>query len=433
MDELPVVLHVGAPKAGSSALQYDLTRDPRRPVPGRPGTWSEYVAIDAGGRLLRGDALDAFASLYAARYCASADLEALTADGRERLADAVAALAALRADGTIPVLSYELWLHSRADRIHAFTRALAAPVHVVVYVRDPVSWLRSRYWQRRGRIDRSRADWIEEHVANCRWVEPVARWQAAPGVVRVDVRLADRPVPHDFASLLGFTPPRDHVSHNPSVPGEMARYLERHALSPEIHVSEAKFAWSRWTGAADAARGFDPPPATFDADDLRMIIERSSAASAALLASCDDDVRSRIVADARWWSADPEVHAGPAPRHPRAAPVEEADRLLDAGLRALVAADGAWRAEERRRRLADAEIVRLEALLAAAADRGRALEARLAEAAAADDGKAASPGESRGAFPSDPSHDSAEAASPTLAFRRRGTSERLRGLWRRTG
>lgn len=421
MSELPIVLHVGAPKAGSSALQYDLTRDPRRPLPGRPGIWSEYVAIDAGGNLLRGDDLDAFASLFAARYCASADLEALVADGPGRLRGAVAGLRTLRAGGTIPVLSYELWLHAPVEQIHRFTAALEAPVHVVVYVRDPVSWLRSRYWQRRGRIDRSRADWIEEHVAKCRWAEPVARWQAAPGVVRVEVRLADRSVPHDFAALLGFAPPRDDVHHNPSFPGEMARYLERHALSPGLHVSEAKFAWSRWTDAAGVERAFDPVPATFDADDIRMIIDRSSAASAALLPACDDDVRSRIVGDARWWSADPEVHAGRPPRHPPAAPVEEADRLLDAGLRALVAADGAWRAEERRRRLADAEIARLEALVAEGAVRERALEARLLAAPNRSEPLSST-------LPVPPRDASVDSASPS---RRRGSLDRLRGLWRR--
>ena len=418
MSELPIVLHVGAPKAGSSALQYDLTRDPRRPVPGRPGVSSEYVAIDAGGTLLRGDALDAFASLYASRYCASAGLEALVEPGPERLENTVAGLRAMRAEGTIPVLSYELWLQSPVERIHRFTAALEAPVHVVVYVRDPVSWLRSLFWQRSKRLDRPLADWIEEFGVWCRWAEHVARWQAAPGVVHVDVRLADRSVPHDFAAALGFAPPRDDVRHNPSLPGEMARFVVRHSLSPELHISEAKFAWCRWTAAAGVDRAFDPPPATFDADVIRMIIERTSAASAALLPLCDDDVRSRIVADARWWSSDPEVHACPPPRHPPAAPVEEADRLLDAGLRALVAADGAWRAEERRRRLADAEIVRLGTLVARGAARERELEARLAEAGIRAD--------SHVAGPPDPAGDS---ASPV---RRSGSLDRLRSLWRRS-
>ena len=107
--------------------------------------------------------------------------------------------------------------------------------------------------------------------------------------------------------------------------------------------------------------------------ELRSIVERTASANAALLAHCDEEVRSRIVGDARWWSSDPEVHGGAAPGPAISAPVEESDRLLDAGLRALVAADAAWRAEERARGLAEAgrdaeaaQRVALEAALAAA-------------------------------------------------------------------
>jgi len=376
MSELPIVLHVGAPKAGSSALQHDLTWNPLRPVRDRPGVACEYVAIDAAGNLLRGDALDGFATLFASRYCMSADAASLAALGDERLRALAGALSALREAGTIPVMSYELWLHADAASAARFAAALDAPLHVVAYVRDPVSWLRSLFWQRRGRRVKSRAEWMEEHLAECRWDGHLKRWRGLPGVVRLDVRLADRSVPHDFATLLGIDPPPTVVRHNATVPGEFARYLERHRVTPELSVSEAKFAWQRWTEAAGAADGFDPPPDPFDADDVRAVIDATSASSAALLDLCDDDVRSRIVADARWWSADPEVHAGSPCRRAPAAPIDEADRLLDAGLRALVAADSAWRAEERRRRLAERRLADAEGARAAA-------ESALAAAAAA--------------------------------------------------
>lgn len=92
MNELPIVLHVGAAKAGSSALQHDLTWSPMRPLPSRPGTACEYMAIDSQGQCLRGDALDAFATLFAARYAMSAAIEDLVALPDNRLRGAMATL-----------------------------------------------------------------------------------------------------------------------------------------------------------------------------------------------------------------------------------------------------------------------------------------------------------------------------------------------------
>lgn len=356
MSELPIVLHVGAPKAGSSALQHELTWRPRRPLVGRPGVCCEYVAIDASGELLRGDALEGFAALFAARYCMSAGLDDLARLEPARLRAAAGELAALRAAGTIPVLSYELWLHAGREAIDRFASLLGAPLRVVAYLRDPVSWLRSLYWQRRRPPEGPRGAWVAEHAAWCRWSDHIARWRAAPGVERVDVRLADRSVPRDFAALLGFEPDSTDALVNPGVSGEFARFLARHRVGPALHVSEAKFAWSRWTAAAGVADDFDPTPAVFDAAELAAILAVTADATAALLEQCDAATAAQIRADARWWSADPALHAGPAPRRPPSAPVEEADRLLEAALMALVAADGAWRAEERRRRLAEARL-----------------------------------------------------------------------------
>lgn len=366
MPELPIVLHVGAPKAGSSALQHDLTWNPRRPVAGRPGTTAEYVAIDALGSPLRGDSLDAFASLYAARYAASADLATLARLDPERRRQVAATLAALRAEGTIPVLSYEMWLHAAAADVVAFATMLGAPLHVVAYVRDPVSWLRSLYWQRRGRGHDSTAVWLEKKLPDALWIDALSTWGAAPNVIRLDVRLTDRSVPEDFAALVGYAPTPADRPVNGTLCGEMARFMLRRELTPALCASEMRFAWERWTEAAGVDDEFDPSPAVFDAEQVSTIIRRTRAASEALLSLCDADTGARIAADARWWSDDPALHAGRPPRHPPAAPLTESDRLLDAGLRALVAADAAWRREHRGRRLAEDRIRDLEARLASA-------------------------------------------------------------------
>jgi hypothetical protein len=75
-NELPLVLHVGGVKTGSSAIQRDLTWDPIRPALDLGGIRYEYMAF-VQGRLLRGQALTDTAACFSALYAFSGRLEEL--------------------------------------------------------------------------------------------------------------------------------------------------------------------------------------------------------------------------------------------------------------------------------------------------------------------------------------------------------------------
>ncbi len=357
----PIVLHVGAPKAGSSALQHDLTWNPRRALDGRWGKACEYVVIDAVGGIWRRDALADFAALYAAHYANSADLTHLVALPAERLSAINAALGKLRAEGTVPILSYEMWLIADEAAVHRFTAALAAPLHVVAYVRDPVSWMQSLSWQSRDFGGKSTAAWVETYLGWAQWSELLARWATAPNVQRVDVRLLEGGVCGDFAALIGSPPPSEEIRHNSGLPGEFVRFIRRGSVHPDLHLSEAKFAWARWVHAAGAGGELDPAPLMFTAAEIAMIIDGTLESSRKLLSLCTADIRERLQADARWWSAEPAIHATRrTPRTPALTLLEESDQLLGETLRAMVAADGGWRAAESRLRHAEARCRKLE-------------------------------------------------------------------------
>lgn len=373
--DLPIVLHVGGPKAGSSALQYDLTWNPRRPACDRPGVAYEYVALNARGQLRRGQGLEEMASRFAAHYANSAAIESLLQLPRARLEACVGELRAMRRDGIVPIMSYELWLHAEPSLVERFTELLQAPLEVVAYVRDPVSWLTSAYWQRHQAEASSIDEWLEALLPLTRWADHLAVWQAQPAVRRLTVRLMEGSVAADFCSVLGCAPSPADVRHNVAFPGPFARFLTRHTMPESVSMSELKFAWWRWVSAIDygeaRVRAMGGLPRVIGQPQLDAIIDATAAASERLLDRCDAATADRIRRDRRWWSRDAAHHrlGEPAAGADREAS-GEADELLALTLQATMAADSAWRkvthelAELRpREALLEHRVRELEALL----------------------------------------------------------------------
>ena len=341
--DLPIVLHVGGMKAGSSALQYDLTWQPIREAVRPDGLSCEYVSL-LPGQLLRGASLQAHAANFAAYYSMSDQLHSLLGQPAAGLAAGLAALEAVRRDGRCPVLSYETWLTAAAGEIHAFAAALPPPLRVVVYVRPPVQWLASLYYQRDYTKETNPARFLEKWLPKARWREAIAAWQAAPGVSRVDVRVFGGDICSDFCDLLGCAGSGQDVRHNRSLPAVAIDLLERQPLPPHVSLSEAKFALWRWlpdTAAADLLTSASLP---FEQPLVTSIITETRDASRQLLDHCDAAARQAIEADARWWSDEPTLHglaAGPATPQERPPAASDAFTLLL--WESLLRADAGWR------------------------------------------------------------------------------------------
>ncbi len=350
--ELPIVLHIGGPKAGSSALQYDLTWNPLRPADDRPGVAYEYVALNARGQLRRGRGLQEMASRFAAHYANSGAIESLLQLPRARLDACVAELQAMRRDGIVPIMSYELWVHADRSLVERFTDLLQAPLEVVAYVRDPVSWLTSAYWQRHQAEASSIDEWLQALLPLTRWADHLAVWQALPAVRRLTVRLMEGSVAEDFCRVLGCQPSPTDVRHNVAFPGPFARFLTRHTMPSSASMSELKFAWWRWVRAVDDSearvRAMGGLPGVIGQPQLDAIIDATGAASERLLGLCDPDTAERLRRDRRWWSRDAAHHrlgepAAEGAEQQASAALAETDELLALSLQATMAADAAWR------------------------------------------------------------------------------------------
>ena len=348
-DNLPIVLHVGGMKAGSSALQHDLTWQPIREAVRPDGLSCEYVSL-LPGQLLRGTALQAHAGHFAADYSMSAQLQPLLGQPEAGLAAGLAALEQVRREGRSPVLSYETWLTAEPTAIHTFAAKLTAPVRVVVYVRPPVQWLASLYYQQDYTKEINPEPFLEEWLPKACWNEAITIWRSAPGVSRVDVRAFGGDICTDFCDLLGCAASGRDVRHNRSLPAVAVELLERQPLPPHVSLSEAKFALWRWLPDTAAPDLLTAAPFPFDQPMVSRIIAETREASRQLLAHCDTSTRQAIESDPRWWSDEPTLH-GPtthsSPREKACPSGSDAFTLLL--WESLLRADAGWRQERSKR------------------------------------------------------------------------------------
>ena len=349
-DELPILLHIGGPKAGSSALQHDLTWNPVRPAVDRPEVTYEYVALTGRGELRRGGGLAEMASRFAAHYAFSTSLEQFVNLPRGRIQTCVAELRTMRQSGVIPVLSYENWIHSDRSLVEAFVTALGGPLEVVAYVRNPVSWLTSSFWQRHGAEPLPIDEWIAAFLPYTRWAGHLEIWRSLPAINRLTVRVAEGGIAQDFCHTLGCKASPTDVRHNMSMPGAFARFIWRHRMPAETSMSEIKFAWWRWCNALDdgesLTKALGRPPRVFGQRQVETIIAETTEAARSLLTFCEGETANQIRSDPRWWSSAAAVHGldGPdAGDLPDDALQADADSLLAVTLQALLAADAAWR------------------------------------------------------------------------------------------
>ncbi|WP_205387870.1 hypothetical protein [Pseudosulfitobacter sp. DSM 107133] len=241
-----MILHVGAPKCGSSALQTALSATPD--LYGLDGTHYRYTC--ASGSLTgkwtvqSGNALTSVARLSAYGYASWPNLG--PQENHASLFDAMRqTLQRGRRRNYVPILSSEGWISHHA----AFAEALAAwgnpPVDVVVFLRPVIDWTNAAFYQwgiwHRPDLD----SWLERSNMPYSFADDIAAWAKIPNV-RIRVRGQRPDVVAKFADFYGL-PLKDDVQRNTASSAILTGFLLRNrAFRPTGHAGAIEFVVQRW-------------------------------------------------------------------------------------------------------------------------------------------------------------------------------------------
>lgn len=305
------ILHVGAPKCGSSALQRALSAQPT--LTGADGRSHVYLAARlSGGRVVPvgGRRLCAMAGRSVHGYAAWPNITRYDDPDAYWPAVAGAIAGAVRRD-RVPILSSEGWI-AHAEAAAILRRATGIEVlDVAAYLRPPLDWLNAAYWQWAvWQMGRFHLPGVERWLAGARF-DPgaqVADWAAVPGV-RLAVGSARGDVVEDFARRYGL--PLSAVGQvNVAPPPALTGFLLRNRrFRPTPHDSATDFVVQRWCRFAPAPKlwAFQPRFATAVWPRLQEEVAR-------LMAALPPEAADRLAAEPGWTSLAPywaRLKAGP--------------------------------------------------------------------------------------------------------------------------
>ncbi len=142
---MKILLHVGMPKCGSSALQsYLSSTEFEKATAGR----SKYVALHDDGKVLVGDALFRRAAVSSYGYVTSHSTYDSFAADRKLQRNALAIFKELSQEADTIVLSSEGWgTAPQALAEDSIFSAAGYEVNVIAYVRPQIEWLNTAWWQ----------------------------------------------------------------------------------------------------------------------------------------------------------------------------------------------------------------------------------------------------------------------------------------------
>jgi len=298
-----IILHIGGPKCGSSALQAALSETPR--LRSTLGPDLSYIAARPSGtkwRVLQGRALRIATKRSVHSYVSWPNL-----GPQNNVAPVFVALDSVwRASwrSTIPVLSNESWVgqaNTFENRLpHWFIPADGAPIiDVQAYARPPLDWLNSAYWQWGVWTGRSFDSWLQNIKMSYQLGAQFSMWRALKNV-RLRVHLAGNVLDH-FNADHGVTLTSQGARNTSQSPAMVGFMLRNRRFRKTPHDSATEFVVQRWCHLADAPRLWAVMPRHI------QVVRQSLRSDVARLFDLlpEDEQRNVRQTDRRWTSDEP--------------------------------------------------------------------------------------------------------------------------------
>lgn len=305
------ILHVGAPKCGSSALQRALSAQPElRGADGRRHIYMAGRVTEDGLVPVTGRRLAAMMRHSVHGYLSWPNVSRQD-DQPAYWAQVGAGIAAQTRAGRVPILSSEGWI-AHADQAPALAAAAGLEtLDAIVFVRPPLDWLNAAYWQwgiwHTGFFHNRQVErWLERARYD---VGPhVAAWARAPNV-RLAVDSARADVVAGFAARYGLPLQAGDQVNSAPPPALTGFFLRNRRFRPTPHDSAAEFVVQRWCQFApsDKLWAFLPRFA-------QEVWPRLQDDVARMMEALPPETAERLLAEPGWTSLDPywaRMKAGP--------------------------------------------------------------------------------------------------------------------------
>jgi hypothetical protein len=303
-NDFRLIIHAGAPKCGSSALQTALSHHPD--ITGSDGTRYAYCAVTPSGDVHAGDEIRRRAMRSAFGYVASCNHPTEQEEANAFKA-AAEKLARLREARGVPILSSESWAY-QADRFResGLVAAAGGGAHVILFIRPPVDWINSAWWQwgvwSAPNVDR----FLRRAFLQTRWHAHAAAWAKVEGVARVTLRLAADDVVGRFFRLLPAPAPAAGRENSGIPPAFLSFLLRNRSYRDTAHTPQVEFIVARHLQQTRAALLW-----CLSHDHVRFVFENTPYLPGGVHALLEADDRSMMKDDPRWWS--PEAYAARSP------------------------------------------------------------------------------------------------------------------------
>ncbi len=301
-------MHIGLDKCGSSALQSALSENPVQKLHTSEYDILRYVTINNDGKIMSGEALSTHALCTPSQYASSQDLVTMDTWTDEIFTSIGSQLFDISNGGKdLLVFSCELWAYqaNNFQRNHFFKR-LKINSQAVCYVRNPVDWINSAWWQWGAWSEYDLDIVIQKfiHANISQWSIRLEEWQELLGAESVTIKLLPKDIVSDFNQYIGIEVSSQSKSNriNSSLPAAILRFYQKHReLRPTIHNSSIDFILSN---ALDFDETFEKTPWVLDRNHIEYILKETRESNQKLIQMLDKGAKNRCLSDTKWWDAD---------------------------------------------------------------------------------------------------------------------------------
>ena len=288
-----IILHIGAGKCGSSALQTFLSHNPVLKTHDEKVV--VYTVVNRDGVLYPPKTIKKQVRTSETNYCSSVLLRncneaTFKVNFRKSLA---------RFNCDTLVLSCEGWRNDAQYAAALLSELKDFDVTVIMYVRPPVEWINSAWWQWGAWTNTEFHNWKTHAIQDTKWVTSIKEWQHVSFLNRLIVRVLPEDIIIDFCQLLNINAEKiSMVVANQSLPDTLLRvFQQRKSLRSDPYDSKIDATLSKRLKAKGN------PAWVLWPKTIESILAETKDANQELLAYFDEQTREAVLNSPEWWDS----------------------------------------------------------------------------------------------------------------------------------